>query len=377
MGTSEASGVRRAAEPSSAPLFWGCIALAVLLHGFLGFGRDGVVGGSDLLPHLKLMQAVSANPGLYNTYAPAYHWLGGALAPFLGFELYAKVFGLGAALLLIAGFRSFQRAAGLPDACTALFALTPFLLAYSWCTPRVEAAGYGLLLFGLGFLMRGRIAALALAFAACFYVHTASALLFGLAAGGLALARRDARALAALAIGSLGAVPLLAAHLAAGCTLAEALLFSQGGYSLSLRDPLVPAQWPWLVPLINPLALGAAGLGARATWRAHRSVAWLALLLAGLYGCNLWLAPLGIRTLVTLLRGLSVLAIPVAIAAGVWAAGRPRRMLALLGLSAVYAAVSVPTVVPKACFVRPIALAEIDGVHVERCEFLWRAAKHP
>jgi hypothetical protein len=349
----------------------------VLLHGILGFGRDGIVGGSDLLPHLKLIQAVTVSPGLYNTYAPAYHWLGGALAPVLGLELYAKGFGFAAALFLIAGFRSFQRAAGLPDACTALFALTPFLLAYSWCTPRVEAAGYGLLLFGLGFLVRGQRAALALAVAACFYVHTASALLFGLSAGALALARRDPRALAALGVGALGAVPLLAAHAAAGCTIPQALLFAQGGYSLSLHDPLVPANWRWLAPLINPLALAAAGLGARATWRTHRPVAWLALLLAVLYGCNLWLAPLGVRTLVTLLRGLSVLAIPVAIAAGIWAAGGPRRTLALLGLSAVYAVVSVPAVVPKACFVRPILLEEIDGLHVERCEFLWRAAQHP
>ncbi len=373
-GTGRAAGGRRAGEPSSAPLLWGCVALALLLHALLGFGRRGLFGGGDLVPHLRLIQAVAASPGLYNPYAPAYHWLGAALAPLLGLELYPKVFGLGAALLLIAGFRSFQRAAGLPDACTALFALTPFLLAYSWCTPRVEAAGYALLLFGLGFLVRGRRVALALAFAACFTVHTAAALLFGLAASGLALARRDPRALLALAAGGVGALPLLAAHLAAGCTLPEALLFARGGYARSLGEELVPANWPWLVPLANPLALGAAALGARATWRSHRPVAWLALLLAALYGSNLWLAPLGIRTLVTLLRGLSVLAIPVAIAAGVWAAARPRRGVALLGLSAVYAAVSARAVVPQACFVRPIALEELDGVQIERCEFRWRAA---
>ena len=76
----------------------------------------------------------------------------------------------------------------------------------------------------------------------------------------------------------------------------------------------------------------------------------------------------------TPLRGLSVLAIPVAMSAGLWAAARRWREATLLGLCAAYALLACPWVVPKACYVRPIALAELDGVHVERCEFLWRAA---
>jgi hypothetical protein len=372
MASDELSG-----RAPGARLAWGCIGLAALLHGWLLFGRDGLWGGGDLVPHLRLIQAVITSPGLYNPYAPVYHWLGAALAPVLGFELYTRLFALGAALLLIAGFRSFQRAAGLPDACTALFALTPFLLSLSWCVPRVEAAGYALLLFGLGFLLRGRYLALAAAVAACFYVHTAAALLFGLAAGTLALARRDARALAALAVGSLGALPLLVAHLGAGCTIAQALLFAPGGYARSLDEELLPSRWPWLAPLANPVALLAAVLGAPAIWRRSRPLGWLALALAALWATNFWLAPFGIRTLVTPLRGLSVLAIPVALSAGVWAAERARREAALLGLSAVFAVASLPIVVPHACYVRRIALAELDGVHVNRCEFLWRAAQRP
>jgi hypothetical protein len=360
---------------SSARLAWGCIGLAALLHALLLFGRDGLWGGGDLVPHLRLIQAVAISPGLYNTYAPAYHWLGAALTPALGLELFTRLFALGAALFLIAGFRSFQRAAALPDACTALFALTPFLLSLSWCVPRVEAAGYGLLLFGLGFLLRGRYFALAAAVAACFYVHTAAALLFGLAAGALALARRDARALVAVAAGSLGVLPLLIAHHGAGCTFAQALLFAPGGYARSLDEALLPPQWPWLAPLANPVALLAALLGARATWRRSRSLAWLAAALAALWATNFWLAPLGIRTLVTPLRGLSVLAIPVALSAGIWGAERARREVVLLGLSAIFAVVSLPLVVPHACYVRRIAVAELDGVHVNRCEFLWRAAR--
>ncbi len=375
--TTEASrvtGGQRAGETASARLLWGCIGLAVLLHVLLIFGRDGLWGGGDLVPHLRLIQTVATSPGLYNPYAPAYHWLGAALVPALGFELYTKFFALGAALLLIAGFRSFQRAAALPDASTAIFSLTPFLLSLSWCVPRVEAAGYGLLLFGLGFLVRARHVALALTLAACFSVHTASALLFGLAAGSLALARRDTRALVALAIGSLGVLPLVIVHLGAGCTLAQAFLFAQGGYARSLDEALLPPNWPWLVPLANPLALLAAALGARETWRRSRPLAWFCAALVALYTTNFWLAPFDLRTLVTPLRGLSVLAIPVAISAGIWSAARRRRELVMLSLCAALAVISCRFVVPHACFVRPIALTEIDGVYVDRCEFLWRAA---
>jgi Tol biopolymer transport system component len=359
---------------SSARLAWSCMGLAVLLHAWLLFGRDGLWGGGDLVPHLRLIQAVSTSPGIYNPYAPAYHWLGAALAPVLGFELYTRLFALGAALFLIAGFRSFQRAAGLPDACTALFALTPFLLSLSWCVPRVEAAGYALLLFGLGFQLRGRYFALAAALGACFYVHTAASLLFGLAAGALALARRDLRALVALAEGTLAALPLWIAHLGAGCTFAQALLFAPGGYARSLDEELLPPQWPWLAALANPAALVAAVLGARAVWRRSRPLAWLAAALVALWATNFWLAPFDIRTLVTPLRGLSVLAIPVALSAGVWGAARARREAVLLGLTAIFAVLSLRLVVPHACYVRAISLAEIDGVHVSRCEFLWRAA---
>jgi hypothetical protein len=164
------------------------------------------------------------------------------------------------------------------------------------------------------------------------------------------------------------------AHLGAGCSFAQALLFAPGGYARSLVEELLPPQWPWLAPLANPVALLAAVPGARATWQRSRPLGWLAAALLALWATNFWLAPFGIRTLVTPLRGLSVLAIPVALCAGVWGAERARREAVLLGLSAIFAVVSLPLVVPHACYVRRIALAEIEGVHVNRCEFLWRAA---
>jgi len=346
--------------------------LSLALQVGLLLSRDGLWGGGDLPPHLRLAELTREDPGLHNPYAPAYHVLGALLEPLVGFERFTAGFALASAALLIAGFRAFQKAAALPDESAALFALTPYLMSLSWCTPKVEAAGYALLLFGLACLLRERRAAAALALGACFAVHTASALLFGIAGGALCLARRDARGLAALAAGSALALPLVASHLAAGCSLAEALLFAPGGYARGLREGVLPPNWPWLAPLAGPVALVAAALGAPALWRRQRAVGILCAVLAGLYLTNLWLAPFGLRSLVTLLRGLSVLAIPVAAAAGVFAARSPTARAWVLGASAAFALAAGPLVVPRACFVRPIAEGEIRGIQVERCTFQWR-----
>jgi hypothetical protein len=362
-----------AAEPGSGTrLFRLCAAVSLGLQAALALGRQGIHGGGDLVPHLRLIQLTQEQLGIHNIYAPGYHLLGALLEPVLGFEGYTKLFSLAAAALLILGFRSFQRAAALPDAASALFALTPYLLSLSLCTPKVEAAGYGVLLFGLGALLRGRSLALVLLLALCFVLHTASALLFGLAAGVLCLARRDLRGLVALAAGTLLALPLVAAQLAAGCSLSEALLFAQGGYARDLHESVLPGKWPWILPLANPVALVAAALGARALWDRERALAILCGVLVALYLNNFWLAPFDLRTLVTPIRGLSLLAIPVAIAAGVFAASRPRAGVWVAGLSLVWALVSAVWVVPEACFVRRIAAAEIAPVRVERCLFVWR-----
>lgn len=368
---SRADGERPPAPPCG--LFPPAAALALALHAWLALGRGGLTGGGDLVPHLALIRATQQAPALYNPYAPAYHLLGAALVPILGAPLYTAAAALAGAGLLIFGFRQLQRAAGLPDAASALFALTPYLLSLSWCTPRIEAAGTGLLLFGLAAQLRGQRTRLALLLAACFWVHTASALLFGLAAGALALLRRDARDLGALAAGSLGAAPLLAAHLGAGCSVAESFLFAAGGYSRALQEPLLPANAAWLAPLANPLALAAALVGARELWRRSAVLAALCALLLVLYLNNFWLAPFGVRTLVTPLRGLTLLAIPVALCAGALCAEKPRFTRALVGLSAASALAAPLWLVPQACFVRPISELEIDGVEVARCSFRWIA----
>lgn len=361
---------QRASTPE---LFWPAAGTALALHAWLALGRDGLVGGGDLVPHLALIRATELAPGIYNPYAPAYHLVGALVVPWIGAAAYLSAVALIGAVALIAGFRALQLAARLPDAAAAIFALTPYLLSLSWCTPRIEAIGYGLLLLGLAAQLRGRRTALAWLLAACFWVHTASALLFGIAAGALALLRRDARDLAALALGSLGAAPLVAAHLAAGCSVPEAFLFAAGGYSRALREPLLPENGVWLAPLANPAALLAALAGAGALWRRSRVLAGLCALLFALYLNNFWLAPFGQRTLVTPLRGLSLLAIPVAIAAGALCDERPRIARGLVAVSVLWALASPLWLVPKACFVRPIALAEIDGVAVDRCSFRWTA----
>lgn len=347
------------------------------LHVYLVWSRDGVWGGADLVPHLHVIAALRDGVALHTTYAPGYHLFGALLTPWLGVEGYTKGFAIVAALALIAGFRSFQRAAQLPDAASALFACTPYLLALSACTPKVEAFGYGLLLFGLGFLWRRRYAAAALVLAACFYFHTASALLYGLAGGVLCLARRDSRGMMALACGSLGALPLVAAHVSAGCSLAESLMLARGGFSPAARTGVIPPNWAWLVPLANPVTLVAAVLGARMLWSRERALALLCGAFVFLYFNNVWLAPFEIRTLVTLLRGLTMLAIPIAVCAGVFAAHSQRGALAWVGAAALWAVVSVPMAVPKACFVRPITAEEIAGTSIDRCVFVWRGPLTP
>ncbi len=179
--------------------------------------------------------------------------------------------------------------------------------------------------------------------------------------------------LGALAAGSLGVLPLLAAHLSAGCSIPETFLFAHGGYARALTEPLIPSNWPWILPLAGPVGVLAAGLGARELWRHHRAVGILCAVLLCLYFNNLWLAPFEARTLVTLLRGLSLLAIPIAIAAGLYAARSPKHAALTLGTAAVFSIVAGLWVVPQACFVRRIDLGEIAAVSVDRCQFLWRA----
>jgi hypothetical protein len=176
-------------------------ALAIALHIFLIFGRDGTWGGGDLVPHLRVIEAMSDEFALYNTYAPGYAALGALVTPILGVGLYTKLFALLGSLSLIAGFRFFQRAASLPDTASAVFVFTPYLLALSSCTPKVEALGYGLILFCVGLLWKQHYLGAALVLGVCFYWHTASALLLGLVGGVLCLVRRDPRGLAALALG--------------------------------------------------------------------------------------------------------------------------------------------------------------------------------
>ena len=353
-------------------LFLWSAAGALLLHAWLLFATGPLQGGADLKPHLRLMQLMAEEPGLRSVYAPAYHALGALLGSGLGLDGAVKGLAFASAALLIAGFRSFQRAAGLPDAAAALFAWAPYSFALSWCLPKVEAAGYGLAFAGLGFLVRRRSRAAALALAATFLVHTAAALFFGLCGGLLALARRDREALLALAAGCLLASPLLAAHLAAGCTPAQALLFSPGDYLRSATGWRSFAAWDRILALAGPVAVACAALGAPRLCREHRAVAIAAAAVVALYANELWLAPLGLRTTFNLLRGLTVFAFPVAAAAGVFLATRPRIAAAVVAACAVWAVGCAWLALPGSCHRAPVDLAEIGSLEIDRCTFRWR-----
>jgi hypothetical protein len=315
-------------------------------------------------------------PALRSVYPPAFHVIVAGLAPLLGADAAVKTFTWLAAACLLFGFRFFQRAAGLPDAAAAIFAWAPYGFALSWCLPKVEAAGYGVAFAGLGLLLRRRHLAAGAALMLAFSVHTAAALFLGLCGGILAVAERDRRSLLALAGGTLLASPLFAAHLAAGCSLAQALLFNQGDYLRRAAGWSSLAAWPRLAALASPVAMMFAAAGARRLWQEHRTPALLACAVLVLYTNELWLAPLGTRTTLDLLRGLTLLAFPVASAAGCFAAaGSPRRALAVTAACAVWAGGAVTLALPGSCHRVPVDLEAVQSLVVDRCSFHWRAPR--
>jgi hypothetical protein len=335
------------------------------------FATEGIHGGADLRPHLRLLQQMAEDPALRTVYAPAYHVLGSIFEPWFGLAGVTKLFAFAAAAALIAGFRSFQRAADLPDLASALFAWSPYAFALTWCIPKVEAAGYALAFAGLGWLLRKRYLAAAVALSATFFVHTAAALLFGLCGGVIALARRDGRALVALAAGSLGAAPLFATHLVAGCSLAEAFLFSSGDYLRPAAGASSIARLARIAILAGPISLFAGVFGTSELWRRNRAVALMSATVFALYWNELWLSPFGTGSTLNLLRGLTWLAFAVAIPAGLALDARRRLAPWILASCALWAGASSLWVVPNSCYTQTFTAAEIRATAVDRCTFRW------
>jgi len=364
-------------EAAGDRLFRASAAAALALHALLLARSDGLQGGADLQAHLRLMQLMAEAPALRNPYAPAYHLLGALLAPALGYAVYTKLVAFLGAAGLIAGFRFFQRAAGLPAAASAVFVWTPYAFALTWCLPKLETAGYALAFSGLALLLHRRHTGAALMLALAFGVHTAAALFLGLTGGVLALWLRDRRAVGALAIGSLAGALLIAVHLRAGCSPAEALLFSQGDYLRTASRAGSLSHWPSQLALAGVPALAAAALGARELVRRHPTASVLAAVVCLLYLNELWLAPFGARTTLDLQRGLAVFAFPVAAAAGVALSARPRWLVGGIAACALWAAACALWVVPGSCTVRAIDLDQVRQLSVDRCAFRWRIALRP
>jgi hypothetical protein len=324
------------------------------------------------------MQWLAEEPALRTTYAPAYHAAGALLSAVLPIGLAVKLLALGGAAALIFGFRAFQRASGLPDASAALFCWAPYGFALSWCLPKVEAAGYGLAFAGLAWAWQGRRQAVAAVLLATFLVHTGAALFLGLTGGVLALVRRDGGLLAALAAGCLLATPLFAVHLAAGCSAAEALLFSEGDY-LRRAGGWSSFSLGWRLPVLaGPIAIACAAAGAAALWRTHRAVAVISLVIVALCTNELWLRPLGLASTLNLLRGLTVLAFPVAAAGGVFLAQQPPRVAAgAIAACALLALASSALAVPGSCHRRPLELDRVAALELDRCSFRWSFPPSP
>ncbi len=358
------------APPDGAMAFRWSATGALCLHVVLLFSGP-LSGGADLTPHLRLMQQMADAPALRNVYAPAFHAAGALLGSLAGWSLAVELLALAAAATLLFGFRHWQRAAQLPETCASLFAWAPYGFALSWCLPKVEAAGYGLAFFALAWLWQGRYARLALALAATFWIHTGAALFLGLAGGIAALARRDRRALGALALGSALAAPLFASHVASGCSWAQAFLFSAGDYLRSTEGWSSLDALPRIAVLSGPVAVVCALLGARELWTREHAVAWLCIAIVALWSNELWLAPFGTRTTLNLLRGLTLLAVPVACAAGVFVAARPRAAPALLAAVALWAIGSTWLALPGACQRTPVDWERVARTQVDRCSFRW------
>lgn len=336
------------------------------------FATGPLQGGADLQPHLRLMEWMAQAPALRSVYPPAYHVLGALLSTVVDLDTAVRLLALAAAGLLLAGFRAFQRASGLPEASAALFCWAPYGFALSWCLPKVEAAGYGLAFLGLAWAWRGRHLAVALALAGTFLVHTGAALFLGLCGGTLALVRREPRLLAALALGSLLATPLFWAHLAAGCTAAQALLFSEGDY-LRRAGRWSSFSLGWRLPVLaGPITAACAAGGAAALWREHRPVAIVAAVVVVLCTNELWLAPFGVGSTLNLLRGLTILAFPLAAAGGVFLAHHPASLRGALAACALLAVGSTWLALPGSCHRQPIVAARLETLQLDRCAFRWR-----
>ena len=160
--------------------------------------------------------------------------------------------------------------------------------------------------------------------------------------------------------------------------VSQCLLFNRSGYWDSPNTGLVPENWQSIALLASPVLIVVAGLGAGALWRHSIPLACMGAAFLLIYTNQAWMAPFGVRSVVGFDRGLPLLAVPVAMSAGLYLErGRWLRWI-VVGLSALWLVTTAATVLPGSCFVRPIAESELEGMQVERCSFTWRSpARRP
>jgi uncharacterized membrane protein (UPF0136 family) len=91
-----------------------------------------------------------------------------------------------------------------------------------------------------------------------------------------------------------------------------------------------------------------------------------------LYLNEIWLTPFGARSTLDLLRGLTIFALPVAIAAGLQLEGRPRALRAVTAGSAALAVATSLWIVPSVCVSKAVDVDAVGMFDVDRCAFRWR-----
>lgn len=345
-----------------------CIGIYAAVACATLFGQAALYGGEDLVPHLWLIDNVWN--GASNVYAPAYRWVGALAVPVLGFTLYVKLFALGSGVLSLIGLGRLASVVGSRKWSLWAYVLFPYSYCLVVCVPKVELAALGPMYWGLALAVERKPLRACTLLVLTFYIHTATAIAFGGALVVVSVRRWTGRqcAVAMLAVAS-GICPLLAAHLCAGCSVRESLLFARGGYEYgggAILNDLVLSLALASPPL---LVLAAISFGRRLPGSSDLSLVlgyFFALYLGGLA-----VSLAGFEGPFSPVRGLTLLLGPVSILAGSELASFSARRRLFTAIALVWLVVAATYFIPGSCWTRPVDPSERQGVRVERCRFIW------
>ena len=107
-------------------------------------------------------------------------------------------------------------------------------------------------------------------------------------------------------------------------------------------------------------------------------MAIVALVVVLLCTNELWLGLLGVGSTLNLLRGLTILAFPLAAAAGVFVAGlSPRAGAGVVAACALLAVASSAVALPGSCHRVAVDAERLPALELDRCTFRWSFGPRP